>query len=549
MKAIRREANLAITPGGRPGDASPLGTKGPRKLTDYTREIAHALMRRGFSKSHAIAVARNSQKRWAAGGGKVRPQVRAGAAASLARQKLLDHNHANEPAAGATIDLGLRPGQRYRHGWVPITPQASGHWIDPIPDKHRRHYSIIRGQRRQVVTFKGNEIGATKRIGNPKDDRTWAWVIEGDHVRHPTSHDAAAALMQRHIAQMVQTPRKLRPKRREPSFLGGLIQAGGLTGITAGQFSNTVDLGHRPYRYRHGWIPISGIAGAKEGDRVHKALNSRYEAHVARIDSILNDPAAHGLTPSDKEHGLDTYTDEHGNERVRFTKERARIQKQIVQTVLRREKRRGAKAERKALFLGGLPGAGKTTSLGKVDGLNERDYVTINPDIFKEELAKRGLVPKVSGMSPMEASALNHEESSNMALMLAEAARAQGLNIIWDITMNKASSVQKRLAPLREAGYTANSMFVDIRHEQSLDRVKARHRKGWAARLGDPTGRHLGQRYVPSGHVAGSKSKRGSTSANRDAFEEVKHLFDSHRLYNNQAGSMSLVGSHGAFHV
>lgn len=83
---------MAITPGGRVGDASPLGTKpGPRQLDDYVREVAHALMRdHGYSKSHAIAAAKNALKRWRRGGGGVRPQVRAGAAAALARQEMLD---------------------------------------------------------------------------------------------------------------------------------------------------------------------------------------------------------------------------------------------------------------------------------------------------------------------------------------------------------------------------------------------------------------------------------------------------------------------------
>lgn len=83
--------DLAITPGGRPGDASPLGTKGPRRLDDYVRMVAHALIRKGFSKSHAIATAKNSLKRWRRGGGHVRPQVRAGAAAHLGVQAGLDH--------------------------------------------------------------------------------------------------------------------------------------------------------------------------------------------------------------------------------------------------------------------------------------------------------------------------------------------------------------------------------------------------------------------------------------------------------------------------
>ena len=83
---------MAITPGGRVGDASPLGHKGgPRQLDDYVREVAHALMREhGFSESHAIATAKNALKKWSVGRGRVRPQVQAGAAAALIRQKLLD---------------------------------------------------------------------------------------------------------------------------------------------------------------------------------------------------------------------------------------------------------------------------------------------------------------------------------------------------------------------------------------------------------------------------------------------------------------------------
>ena len=36
----------------------------------------------------------------------------------------------------------------------------------------------------------------------------------------------------------------------------------------------------------------------------------------------------------------------------------------------------------------------------------------INPDDIKEELAQRGMVPEIDGLSPMEATDLVHEESS-----------------------------------------------------------------------------------------------------------------------------------------
>lgn len=126
---------MAITPGGRPGDSSPLSKKpGPRQLTDYTREIAHALMRKyGWDESHAIAVARNAQKKWRRGGGKVRPQVRAGAAKSLGEQAVLDHvkslaNGKSMNKQDTTLAVKQRPGSIAKGpgaGKFPITDQAS----------------------------------------------------------------------------------------------------------------------------------------------------------------------------------------------------------------------------------------------------------------------------------------------------------------------------------------------------------------------------------------------------------------------------------------
>lgn len=82
---------MAITPGGRVGDASPLGKKGgPRRLDDYVREVAHALMRKhGWTESHAIAVARNSMAKWAVKS--KNPAVRGAAAAAIVHGKMLDH--------------------------------------------------------------------------------------------------------------------------------------------------------------------------------------------------------------------------------------------------------------------------------------------------------------------------------------------------------------------------------------------------------------------------------------------------------------------------
>jgi hypothetical protein len=86
---------MATTPGGRHGDRSSLaepGYKGPRRLSDYEREVAHALIRKGKSKQAAIRMARgliNQAKHGKWGRGKkVRDaKVIAGAVRSAAQRK------------------------------------------------------------------------------------------------------------------------------------------------------------------------------------------------------------------------------------------------------------------------------------------------------------------------------------------------------------------------------------------------------------------------------------------------------------------------------
>lgn len=587
-----QETDLAITPGGRVGDASPLGTKpGPRQLDDYVRMVAHALMREhGFTRSHAIATAKNALKRWRRGGGHVRPQVRAGAAAHLVNQERLDKSRGrghnlSELQRAEQIDLAFR----YRHGWIKINPNDYEHTVTA---------------RSTAIEYRGHPIG-TARL-HPDGSR---WLT--GFSEHATRHEAVDAITERHRTLVAAAGRRAaKVKRRRDGGVPGLISGRGiLEGITAGAFAEQSDRDIQLAIARHAfsealhprgpdgkWIKkgtpqyrkaVSAVRAAQRqgntalakkilagkappsaakvhakrvlaGHQVHTqhraladdtAFEQHYRAHVARADAKLQHPDTLKLA-TERTHA---HTDERGN--IVWNRERQKMQQEVVNNVLREQVKAGAKAQRKALFLGGLPGAGKTRSLDKIDGLNESDYVTINPDIFKAELAKRGLVPKVAGLSPMEASSLAHEESSHMALMLAREARARGLNIIWDITMNKPSSVETRLEPLREAGYNANAVFVDIPHAMSIESVKLRHKGGYRKQISDKSGKHLGERLVPSGHVSAGQSRKGSSSANYDAFQEVKHLFDGFKLYSNAPlpdGTrypLRELGSGGAFNV
>jgi hypothetical protein len=194
--------------------------------------------------------------------------------------------------------------------------------------------------------------------------------------------------------------------------------------------------------------------------------------------------------------------------------------------------------ERAAIIAGGLCGAGKTTILNEHAGIDLSHYLKISPDDIKEELARRGLVPEINGLSPMEASDLVHRESSYIAHQLALRARADGKNHIWDITMSSRESTQDRIKDLREAGYErVDAIFVDIPVSVSLQRADARHRDGEEKYR---SGIGLGGRYVPPEAITSQADDEWS-SVNRRAFEELKLRFDQCTLFDNSADARSPV--------
>ncbi len=134
----------------------------------------------------------------------------------------------------------------------------------------------------------------------------------------------------------------------------------------------------------------------------------------------------------------------------------------------------GVPNDHKAIIAGGLAGAGKTTVLEKHAGIDRSQYLTINPDDIKAEMAKRGMVPKIDGLSPMEASDLIHEESSYVARQLATRAKADGKNVIWDITMSDRAKTEKRIEELRTAGYDADRRYF---HRHTYRRQRSPRRR------------------------------------------------------------------------
>jgi hypothetical protein len=91
-------AALEVTPApyGRPGGPGLYGVKG-QKHSDYFEAIVGAMLRKGKTKAEASAMAWGILRRWAAGGGRVHPEVRAAASAALAEEAAKSgHSHASD---------------------------------------------------------------------------------------------------------------------------------------------------------------------------------------------------------------------------------------------------------------------------------------------------------------------------------------------------------------------------------------------------------------------------------------------------------------------
>lgn len=195
--------------------------------------------------------------------------------------------------------------------------------------------------------------------------------------------------------------------------------------------------------------------------------------------------------------------------------------------------------EGKAVFAGGLGGAGKGYTLKNALNIDDSQYFTINPDDVKEAMARRGMIPRLDKkLTPMELSPLAHEEASMIALRLADRAYQERKNIVWDITMSSVGSVRdKRLALMRDYGYDdISAVFVDV----SIDKSAAQARKRWEGgliRYGDDD-EGVGGRFLPSEATRSNRPKNSVyRSNNREVFEALKPLFDGYKVYDNENGS------------
>lgn len=221
----------------------------------------------------------------------------------------------------------------------------------------------------------------------------------------------------------------------------------------------------------------------------------------------------------------------------RWSDERAAIHRRIVDEYYDRYKH--IPNERRGLMTGGLGGAGKTTTLRSGSDYNPDEYMPLNPDEFKEEIAMRGLAPEIPGhdLSPMERSTLFHQESSHLAEMLAQRAYADGRNVVWDATMADPGAPTRRIGDMRRAGYTVDGVFVHVPVPTSISRIRSRYRQAQREWM---QGRGPGGRPVPE-YLVQVSALPGGRSTNLETFEQMRGQFDHWSLYDNSGDAPMLV--------
>ena len=253
---------------------------------------------------------------------------------------------------------------------------------------------------------------------------------------------------------------------------------------------------------------------------VHPLSNTEWAEHVTEVIDRLGKARAAGL----ETHLL--YTIDPDNQS--WSRERRALHTSIINDLY--DKARTVPNEGSAIIAGGLGGAGKTTILTNYANIDTSRFLIINPDNLKEEMARRGMIPPVEGLSPMEASELVHEESSYLARQLAMRAQVEEKNLIWDITMSDREKTAKRIDDLRASGYTSiEGIFVDIPAEKSIQRTESRHREGHEKYR---AGEGVGGRYVPREVVERQEDPQwGST--NKKTFYGLTDKFNHWSVYDN----------------
>lgn len=220
------------------------------------------------------------------------------------------------------------------------------------------------------------------------------------------------------------------------------------------------------------------------------------------------------------------------------------------------------------VMIGGPAGAGKgfitahehlggklgiRTDPKYVDHIHNPDgvytHLVINPDIIKEKMARMGMMPERQGFSPMEMSTSAHEEASAISKLMAKRASEQGMNMVWDLSMQGEGSVAKKINEMKKAGYNVGIGLADSTIDDTLGKIKNRYKNpqlDWMnGRLDGKTGLpSVGGRPVTKYFIDGNRTANPKfKSVSAETVDKVKNLADHVIVFRVDPGRDTEVGS------
>ena len=427
----------------------------------------------------------------------------------------------------------------------------------PALGSEATHIALARKQRKAAAAV------MPSRSEPPLETRDWKkWHEEHPYVAHPrkkgeSAHDYDQRLKRQYKDWLQSDTGSLEGRKR---MMFAKAQSDALS--KAQLKADKIPVKDRGQRF-------SGKRPMTDAEYEQHRHHVEYEATRHGADDLMNSP----FSTHNSEDRVD------GAEGA-YTPARQAQQKEIIDDIMKRAE--SVPNEHKAIIMGGPGGAGKSTILRrnaadpnstasklgikyahyaeaddpanhihKGDGIGEpTNYVTLNPDDIKTEMARRGMVPTIDHLSPMEAAGpFTHEEASQMVQRIADRLTAQGKNVIWDITLNSEKSGITRVDALRHTpgGYHIAGAFVDVGLATSDANARARHRHGQDDfNAGKPGA--VGGRFVPSGLITHAVDPAGKfSSVNRASFEKLKAkgIFDHTLTYNNEGYAGELLSESG----
>jgi len=272
-------------------------------------------------------------------------------------------------------------------------------------------------------------------------------------------------------------------------------------------------------RFGHGTKPGGGKTSSPGG-----ISDAAFEARQKMVAKEIAAAAA-------KNTAVTETLDGHGEI---YSPARAKIHNEIVTAIM--TKAATVPDQGKAILGGGLPASGKTSAMRAIPGMNMDDYLWVAQDDIQEELANRGLIPKVDGLSPMECAPLVVEESRHVANMVLARCAAEHKNVIIELTMNPSDNIEQRVAILHQEGYTdVEGVYIDIPLDTSITRALNRYRTGLDAwRHGQGNG---ARRISPADLTETWGTSDPDVSLNEENFTRNEQIFDGwYKFDNSQYG-------------